>query len=111
MSYTRSYTYLGVTFTGPWFSLHEAACTRLSCGYAALAALERQRAHIQFQVPRTKRWLLDTFVTAALLFGVEIWGLSFHKTRNWADLERPLILMIGHDKEQSISAINIYRYE
>ena len=44
--YTRSYTYLGVTFTGPRFSLREAACARLSRGYVALGALERQCAHL-----------------------------------------------------------------
>ena len=53
VEYTRSYTYLGVTFTWPRFSLWEATCARLSCGCAALDALEGQSAHLQFQKPRT----------------------------------------------------------
>ena len=53
VEYTRSYTYLGVTFIGPRFSLQEAACAQLSRGYAALGALKRQCAHLQFQEPRT----------------------------------------------------------
>ena len=52
--YARSYTYPGVTFTRPRFSLREAACARLSRGYAALGALDRQCAHLQFQEPQTK---------------------------------------------------------
>ncbi len=95
VAYTRSYTYLGVTFTGPRLSLHEAACARLSRGYAALGTLERQCAHIQFQEPRTKLWLFDTLVAPTLLYGVEIWGPSSYKGHKWTDLERPLVLMIG----------------
>ena len=45
VEYTRSYTYLGVTLMGPRFSLREAACARLSRGYAVLGYdLERQFA-------------------------------------------------------------------
>ena len=47
-----SYTYLGVTFTGPRFSLQKAACAQLSHGYATLGALKRQCAHLQFQEPQ-----------------------------------------------------------
>ena len=50
---TLSNPYPGVTFTRPRFSLWEAACARLSRGYVALGALERQCAHLQFQEPRT----------------------------------------------------------
>ena len=95
MEYTRSYTYLGVTFTGPRFSLQEAACARLSRGYAALGALERQCAHLQFQEPRTKLWLFDTLVTPTLLYGVEMWGPSLNKANYGKDLERPLVSMIA----------------
>ncbi|MCO5606114.1 hypothetical protein L7F22_060301 [Adiantum nelumboides] len=51
----RSYVYLGVTFTGPRFSLKQAADARLDRGFAALGRLERQCAHVQFQEPRTMR--------------------------------------------------------
>ena len=47
VEYTCSYTYLGVTFTWPRFTLQEAACARVSRGYAALGALERQSAHLR----------------------------------------------------------------
>ena len=60
VAYTCSYTYLGVTFIGPRFSLWEATCVGLSHGYAALGALESQCAHLQFQEPQTKLWLFDT---------------------------------------------------
>jgi hypothetical protein len=85
-----------VTFKGPRLFLQEAACARLSRGYAAVGALERQCTHIQFQEARTKLGLFDTLVTPTLLYGVEIWGLSSHKAHNWTGLERPLVLMIGH---------------
>ena len=83
---TRSDTYLGVTFTGSRFSLQEAA---------TLAAFKRQHAHLQFQEPRTKLWLFDTFVTPTLLYGVETWGLSLNKANHWKDFERPLLSMIA----------------
>ncbi|MCO5596759.1 hypothetical protein L7F22_050828 [Adiantum nelumboides] len=63
----RSYVYLGVTFTGPRFSLKQAADARLDRGFAALGRLERQCAHVQFQEPRTKLWLFESLVTPALL--------------------------------------------
>ena len=53
-TYNATYTFLEVTFKRSWFSLQEAACAQLSCGYAALDALERQSAHLQFQQPQTK---------------------------------------------------------
>ena len=83
VEYTRSYTYLGVTFTGPRFSLQEAACARLSRGYAALGALERQCANLQFQE--------NLVLTPTLLYGVETWGPSLNKANHWKDLERPIV--------------------
>ena len=71
MAHTQSYTYVGVTFKHPQFPLEEAACARLSCGYATICALERQCAHLQFQEPQTKLWLIDTLVTPTLLYEVE----------------------------------------
>ena len=94
VEYPRSYTYLGVTFIGPRFSLQEAACARLSRGYATLNALERQCAHLQFQEAQTKLWLFDTLITPTLLYGVEMWGPSLTNADHWKDLERPLVSMI-----------------
>ena len=82
VAYTHFYTYLGVTFTGPRFSLREANCAQLSHGYAALGALERQCAHLQFQEPRIKLGLFDTLLTPTLLYGVEAWGPSLNKANN-----------------------------
>ena len=59
-TYTRTYIYLGVTFIGPQFFLHKAACARLSSGYTVRGALERQRAHLQFQESWPKLWPFHT---------------------------------------------------
>ena len=77
---------------------------RLSRGYAALGALERQCAHLQFQEPRTKLWLFDTRVTPTLLYGVETWGPRINKANHWKDLETFSVNDCLHDKEQSIGA-------
>ena len=79
-------------------------CAQLSRGYAALGALERQCAHLQFQEPQTKLWLFDTLVTPTLLYGVQTWGPSLNKEKHWRDLERFSVNDCPHDKEQSIGA-------
>ncbi|MCO5592395.1 hypothetical protein L7F22_046398 [Adiantum nelumboides] len=84
----RSYVYIGVTFTGPPFSLKQAADGRLDKDFAALGRLERQCAHIQVQEPRTKLWLFDSLVTLALLYGSMVWGPSLN-TEEWRRMERP----------------------
>ena len=70
VEYTDAYTYLGVVFTGPRFTLRRAAETSLSRVYAALGGLERMFSQVQFQGPRTKLWLFDTLVASAMLYGV-----------------------------------------
>ena len=45
VAYKHSFTYVGVTFTGPRFSLREAAGAQLSVDMH----LETQCAHLQFQ--------------------------------------------------------------
>ena len=45
--YIRSFIYVGVSFTQPYFSLQEAACVLFSCGNAALDDFERQ-CHANF---------------------------------------------------------------
>ena len=54
---------------------------QLSCGYAALDALERQYAHLEFQEPETKLWLYDTLMTPTLLCGEETWEPSSNKEK------------------------------
>ena len=72
----RSYVYLGVTFSSPQFLLRATIDARLDRGYAALGALERQCAHVQFQEPRVKLWLFETLVVPILFYGAAIWGPS-----------------------------------
>ena len=81
--HTRSCTYLGVAFIGPWFSLRETACAQDSRGYAALGTLERQCAHIRFQKKRIELRLFDTIVALNLLYKVETWRPSLNKEINW----------------------------
>ena len=45
-------------------------------------------------------WLFDTLVTPTLLYGVETWEPSVNQENNWKDLERALVSMIAHTKEQ-----------
>ena len=76
IEYTDSYTYLGVVFSGPVFSLRKVVETRLTRAYASLGRMERLCSQVQFQEPRTKLWLFDTLVTSAMLYGVQVWGPS-----------------------------------
>ena len=48
VEYTDAYTYLGVVFSGPRFTLRRAAETRLTRAYAALGGLERICSQVQF---------------------------------------------------------------
>ena len=101
MEYTDAYTYLGVVFSGPVFSLRKAAKTRLTRAYATLGGLERMCSQVQFQEPRTKLWLSDTLVVSAMLYGVQLWGPSVdHRGRSgttdgWRCMERPLVSMFS----------------
>lgn len=76
MEYTNAYTYLGVVFSDPVFSLRRATETRLMIAHAALGRMERLYSQVQFQEPRTKLCLFDNLVTSAMLYGVQIWGPS-----------------------------------
>lgn len=97
VEYTDAYTYLGVVFSGPVFSMRRAAQARLTRAHAALGGLERMSSQVQFQEPRTKLWLFDTLVTSAMLYGVQIWGPSMghHSADRWRCIERPLVSMIS----------------
>ncbi|KAH7307766.1 hypothetical protein KP509_22G076800 [Ceratopteris richardii] len=91
-----SYVYSGVTFTAASgvFSMSQAARDRITCGYTALALMERQCHQAYFQEPRTKGSLFDTLVKPALMYGAAIWGPGL-ATSVWIALERPEILMIA----------------
>ena len=94
VEYTDAYTYLGVVFSGPRFTLREAADTRLTRAYAALGGLERICSQVQFQEPRTKLWLFDTLVASVMHYGVQVWGPSVDSV-GWNSMERPLVSMIA----------------
>lgn len=94
VEYTDAYTYLGVLFTGPRFTLRRAAETRLSRAYAALGGLERMCSQVQFQEPRTKLWLFDALVASTMLYGVQVWGPTVTHG-SWKSMERTLVSMIS----------------
>lgn len=48
VEYTDVYTYLGVVFSGPIFSLRRAAATRVTKAHAALGRLGRMCSQVQF---------------------------------------------------------------
>ena len=52
VTYPRSCTYIGETFSLPLFSELEVACAQLSYAYTSFGALERQCACILFQEPK-----------------------------------------------------------
>ena len=66
VEYTDAYSYLGVVFSDPRFSLRRAVETRLTRAYAALGRMERMCSQVQFQEPRTKLWLFDTYISYAI---------------------------------------------
>ena len=94
IEYTDAYTYLGVVFMGPRFTLRRAAKTRLTRAYAALGGLERMCSQVQFQEPRTKLWLFDALVAFAMLYGNQVWG-PLVDPNWWRSMERPLVSMIS----------------
>ncbi|MCO5567345.1 hypothetical protein L7F22_021035 [Adiantum nelumboides] len=95
VEYTDAYTYLGVVFTGPKFSLRRAAEIRLIRADAALGGLKRMCSQVQFQEPRTKLWLFDTLVASAMLYGVQIWGPSVTYLVYSSHSESALLSIIG----------------
>ena len=64
-----SYTYLGIVFSGPVFTMRPAMQARISRGFATLARLERQCYHSHFQDPRTKSLLFGSLVHPTGMYG------------------------------------------
>ena len=81
-----SYTYLGVVFSSPIFTMRPAMQARISRGFAALARLECQCYHSHFQDPRTKSLLFDSLVCLAGMYGSPWWGADLVDTE-WARVE------------------------
>ena len=81
-----SYTYLGVLFFEPIFTMRLAMHAQISGGYIALAKLERQCYHSHFQDPRTKSLFFDSLVSPARMYGSPCWGPDLSDTQ-WARVE------------------------
>jgi hypothetical protein len=90
---TNTYTYLGVLFTGPHFSLRHALQPRVSKGYGSLALLERQCFWNHFQDISSKMSLMDTLVQPTILYGSEVWGPGLLEF-DWSSTERVQIILL-----------------
>jgi len=90
---TNTYTYLGVQFSGPRFSLRPALQPRINKGYGSLALLERQCFRHHFQDISSKLKLMDTLIRPTVLYGSEIWGPSLLES-DWAAAERVQTLLL-----------------
>ena len=66
---TNTYTYLGVQFSGPRFSLQQALQPRINKGYRSLALRERQCFRHYFQDISSKMDLLNTLIRPTVLYG------------------------------------------
>jgi hypothetical protein len=69
---TTTYTYLGVQFTGPRFSMRHDLLPRISKGYGFLAIIERQCFLGWFQDTSSKRYLMEAIIRSIVLYGSEI---------------------------------------
>jgi hypothetical protein len=90
---TTTYTYLGVQFMGPCFSMRHALLPRISKGYSSLALIERQCFLGQFQDISSKLYLMEAIIRPTVLYGSEIWGPSLLQT-DWAKLEGVQTLLL-----------------
>jgi hypothetical protein len=90
---TYTYTYLGVLFTGPCFSLCHALQPRVNKGYGSLALLERQCFQNHFQDISSKMSLMNTLVWTTILYGSEVWGLGLLEF-DWSLVERVQIILL-----------------
>ena len=84
---TNTYTYLGVQFTGPRFSLRPSLQPRINKGYGSLALLERQCFRHHFEDISSKMRFVDALIRPTVLYGSEVWGPSLLET-DWASAER-----------------------
>lgn len=82
-----SYTYMGVKFSGPRFSMRSVIQPRVSKGMGSLAMLEKQCFRHHFQDTSSKLYLLDSLVRPTVLYGSMVWGPSLLAS-NWASIER-----------------------
>jgi hypothetical protein len=90
---TNTYTYLGVQFSGPRFSLRPTLQPRINKGYGSLALLERQCFRHHFQDISSKMSLMDSLIRPTVLYGSEIWGPSLLES-DWASVERVQTLLL-----------------
>jgi hypothetical protein len=90
---TNMYTYLGVLFTGPHFSLWHALQHQVIKGYGSLALLERQCFGNHFQDISSKMSLMDTLVRPTVLYGSKVWGPGLLEF-DWSLVERVQIILL-----------------
>jgi hypothetical protein len=90
---TNTYTYLGVQFSGPRFSLRPTLQPQITKGYRSLALLERQCFRHHFQDISSKMSLMDSLIRPTVLYGSEIWGPSLLES-DWASVERVQTLLL-----------------
>lgn len=88
-----TYTYLGVQFSGPRFSLRPALQPRINIGYGSLALLERQCFRHHFQDISSKMSIMDTLIRPTVLYGSKISGPSLLEP-DWASVERVQTLLL-----------------
>ncbi|KAJ7110697.1 hypothetical protein O6H91_Y570600 [Diphasiastrum complanatum] len=89
-----SYTYLGVLFTRPIFTMRQVASDRLGKGHSSLVQLERFcfRSHI-YDAP-SKCSLFDTMVTPTALYAAEAWCTSLTSS-DWSRISRLQVTMLS----------------
>lgn len=78
------YTYFGVLFSRPKFSMQTTSLLRLQQGYAIVYILERQCIQLHFEDIPSKLELLYTLFIPIALFKVDIWGPIL---TNWIPVE------------------------
>ena len=90
-----AYTYLGVQFLGPHYSLRPTLQPRIAKGYGSLALLERQCFHHHFQDISSKMSLMDSLIRPTFLYVSKIWGPSLLEL-DWDSIEGVHSLLLRH---------------
>ena len=89
------YTYLGVQFLCPRFSLSPTLQPQINKGYGSLSLLKRRCFQHHFQDISSKMSLMDTFIHPIFLYGSNIWGSSLLES-DWALAEKVQIILLHH---------------
>jgi hypothetical protein len=90
---TNTYTYLGVQFSGPRFSLLTDPPTSDQQGLRILIPSRETMLRHHFQDISSKMSLMDSLIRPIVLYGSEIWGPSLLEF-DWASTERVQTLLL-----------------